>query len=167
MNPNEAHAKALAQFQRPSKEFLRLNPRVSAEQIKTAAVIKPVAKRSMETPALVFRINGIIRGGKNNMIVCRNGAHIPKPSWRKWRDDAVNQILDQIPLGFRHIFEPCNVRLDYIAGDQRRRDMPAIIDALFHVLEKAQVVTDDTLIWITESSRSYDKANPGVTITFL
>jgi hypothetical protein len=34
-------------------------------------------------------------------------------------------------------------------------------------LEKAGVVADDTLLWAVQSSRSYDKAAPGVTITFL
>jgi hypothetical protein len=29
------------------------------------------------------------------------------------------------------------------------------------------VVADDTLLWPAQSSRSYDKAAPGVTITFL
>jgi hypothetical protein len=42
-----------------------------------------------------------------------------------------------------------------------------VLDAVWHVLEKAGVVADDTLLWAVQSSRSYDKAAPGVTITFL
>ena len=101
------------------------------------------------------------------MGVTRTGRHYAKPTFARWRDDAVRQIQNQIPVGFRQIFETCKVRLDYVAGDKRRRDMPAVLDAVWHVLEKSGVVKDDTLIWVTQSSRSYDKAAPGVTITFL
>ena len=101
------------------------------------------------------------------MGVTRTGRHYAKPTFKRWRDDAVRQIQNQIPVGFRQIFEPCKVRLDYVAGDKRRRDMPAVLDAVWHVLEKAGMVKDDTLLWAVQSSRSYDKAAPGVTITFL
>jgi predicted alpha/beta hydrolase len=51
--------------------------------------------------------------------------------------------------------------------DWGRLDMPAVLDAIFHALEKAEFCVDDTLIWIAQSSRSYDKTAPGCTITFL
>jgi Holliday junction resolvase RusA-like endonuclease len=105
-------------------------------------------------------ISGQIRGGKNNMVVTRNGLHFPKPEWAKWRDEAVSQIKRQLPPCFKPIAVQIDMRLRYIAGDNRRRDMPAILDSIFHVLEKAGVVTDDTNIWVSESSRSYDKENP-------
>jgi Holliday junction resolvase RusA-like endonuclease len=108
-----------------------------------------------------------IAGGKNNIIICRNGLRFPKKSWAEWRDRNVTAVRLQLPQGFQTITEPVNVRLDYRAGDKRRRDMPAIVDAIFHVLEKCAIVSDDTLIWVTESSRVYDKENPGATITFL
>jgi len=126
-----------------------------------------VAPRAVDVPRLVLRLTEQVRGGKNAMGVTRTGRHYAKPVFKRWRDDAVRQIQNQIPVGFRQIFVPCNVRLDYVAGDKRRRDMPAVLDAIFHALEKAGVVNDDTLIWVTQSSRSYDKSAPGVTITFL
>jgi len=101
------------------------------------------------------------------MGVTRTGRHYAKPTFARWRDDAVRQIHPQLPFPWTVIAVPCNVRLDYVAGDKRRRDMPAVLDAIFHALEKAGVVKDDTLIWVAQSSRSYDKAAPGVTITFL
>lgn len=112
-------------------------------------------------------IEGQIRGGKNNMIVTRTGLHFPKPAWAKWRDEAVNQVKPQLPVGFKPFSEPINVRLTYVSGDNRRRDMPAILDSIFHVLEKAGVVTDDTLIWVSESSRAYDKSKPRAIVEFL
>ena len=114
-----------------------------------------------------FIITGQIMGGKNNIIVTRTGHRYPKPSWARWRDDAVRQVKQFIPRGFTPFNTPVNVRLEYFAGDKRRRDMPAIVDAIFHVLEKAGVVTDDWHLWVSESSRGYDKGNPRAEITFL
>jgi crossover junction endodeoxyribonuclease RusA len=111
-------------------------------------------------PVACLVISGQIRGGKNNMIVTRTGLHFPKPEWAKWRDEAVAQIKRQLPPCFKPLDVRINMRLKYIAGDKRRRDMPAILDSIFHVLEKAGVVSDDTQLWVTESSRSYDKEKP-------
>jgi len=101
------------------------------------------------------------------MGVTRTGRHYAKPTFKRWRDDAVRQIHQQLPFPWTAIAVPCNVRIDYVAEDRRRRDFPAICDALWHALERAGVVTDDTLLWPAQSSRRYDKAAPGVTITFL
>lgn len=127
----------------------------------TTKVVKP------DAAGLSITILGQIKGGKNNMIITRSGRRFPKKSWEMWRNWAVASVLTQIPAGFKPYDHPVNARLTYIAGDKRRRDMPAIIDSVFHVLEKAGVVTDDTHIWFTESSRSYDKSNPRAVIEFL
>lgn len=113
-----------------------------------------------------YTITGQVRGGKNNIIITRTGRRFPNAQWAKWRDAAVMQVAMQ-RQGLAQFTEPVNVRLDYYAEDRRRRDMPAIVDAIFHVLEKAGVVADDTLLWIAESSRNYDKANPRAEITIL
>jgi Holliday junction resolvase RusA-like endonuclease len=127
----------------------------------------PAATRAADVPRLVLRLTSQIRGGKNGMGVTRTGRHYAKPTFARWRDDAVRQIRCQLPSGWKPIDVPCNVRLDYVAGDKRRRDMPAVLDAIFHALEKAEFCVDDTLIWVAQSSRSYDKTAPGCTITFL
>lgn len=127
-----------------------------------------VVKKSLTTQNdLVIVISGQITGGKNNMIVTRSGRHFPKASWAKWRDDAVRSVKFQLPKSFKTITDPVNVRLTYVSGDNRRRDQPAILDAIWHVLEKAGVVSDDTLLWVSESSRGYDKNNPRTEIEFL
>ena len=120
------------------------------------------------TPILIaVTIHGQIRGGKNNMIVTKKGKHIPKKTWAIWRDDAVNQVIGQLPPNWEPISTPKNIRLDYVAGDRMRRDFPAILDAIFHVLEKAGFCVDDTLLWPTQSTRAYDKENPRATISVL
>lgn len=112
-------------------------------------------------------ITGQVRGGKNNIIITRTGRRFPNKDWAKWRDAAVQEVCNQIPPAWNAIDVPVNVRLDYVAGDHRRRDFPAICDAVWHVLEKAGVVTDDTHLWPAESTRSYSKTTPHCTITFL
>lgn len=111
-------------------------------------------------------ISGQVRGGKNNMIVTRSGMHFPKAAWAKWRDAAVREVKGQLPNGWKIISEPVNVRLHYVAGDRRRRDFPAICDAVWHVLEKAGVVSDDTYLWPAVSVREYEKSSPSITISY-
>ena len=108
----------------------------------------------------IITIAGQILGGKNNINMTRTGHRYPNKAWATWRDDAVSQVRCQLPAGFKPFDQPVNMRLAYHAGDRRRRDMPAILDSIFHVLERAVVVADDTLIWVTSSSRDYDKARP-------
>jgi Holliday junction resolvase RusA-like endonuclease len=112
-------------------------------------------------------ITGQIRGGKNSVQTTKTGRRYPNKVWAKWRDAAVREVAAQIPKDWRAIIEPTNIRMEYWAGDKRRRDMPAIIDAAFHVLEKAGFTEDDTFLWVKESTRSYDKQNPRLTITII
>lgn len=127
---------------------------------------KPSQQPIPPSGPLIIIVTGQIMGGKNNMIVTRTGKHFPKASWAKWRDEKVAEVKRQLPAGFKTINEPVNVRLTYVAGDKRRRDQPAIIDSLFHVLEKAGVVEDDTLIWVNQSTRFYCKERPCATMLF-
>lgn len=112
-------------------------------------------------------ITGQIRGGKNSVQTTKTGRRYPNKVWAKWRDAAVSEVAAQIPKGWKAISESSNIRMEYHAGDKRRRDMPAIIDAAFHVLEKAGFTEDDTYLWVAESSRSYDKQNPRLIITVI
>jgi Holliday junction resolvase RusA-like endonuclease len=110
-------------------------------------------------------IYGQIMGGKNNVCITRTGKRYPNAQWADWRDAAVACIrLQKADIGLETITTPVNMRLEYVSEDHRRRDMPAIVDSIFHVLEKAGVVADDTLLWITESTRSYDKQHPRAAI---
>ena len=135
--------------------------------LASAPPAAPVARRGADVPKLVLQLTGQVRGGKNNMGRTKTGKSFPKKVFADWRAEAIRQIRAQLPSGWTPIAAPCNVRIDYVAEDRRRRDFPAICDALWHALERAGVVTDDTLLWPAQSSRSYDKAAPGVTITFL
>ncbi len=120
----------------------------------SAPVAVPMEQKPGKAPAFIqLRITGQVRGGKNNMGVTKTGKHFPRPKWAAWRNIAVREILGQLPSGWMSIKVPVSVHLYYVAGDKRRRDQPAILDAIWHVLEKAGVVLDDTLLWVTESTR--------------
>ena len=138
----------------------------AAPSLACAPPAAPVALRAADGPRLVLRLTGQVRGGKNAMGVTKSGRHYAKAPFKKWRAEMMAQINAQ-GCGGILIHTPTNVRIDYVAGDRKRRDQTGIFDALFHLLEYAQIVTDDSLLWVTQSSRSYDKAAPGVTITFL
>lgn len=158
-----------------SKGIVSPRCRIHGKAQPPAPASVPLAEKPVESPAiapketgealLIVTIKGQIRGGKNNMGVGKDGSHFAKPKWREWRDGAVRQVREQLPSAWQSIDVPCSMRLEYWAGDRKRRDQPAVIDAIFHVLEKVGVVKDDTLLWITDSTRAYDKENPRAVIT--
>ncbi len=139
-----------------------------AGTISTPKPVSPRPEISKSNPG-AFRlvIIGGVQGGKNNIIVTRTGHRFPKKSWVIWRDQAVAQVKRQLPADFKPFDAPIRLRMDYWAADARRRDQPAIIDAVFHCLERAGVVTDDWHLWIAISSRNLDRQNPRVEIEVL
>lgn len=92
-----------------------------------------------------MKIYGQCPSGKNSVIVTRSGKRFPSKRFAEWRDKALHEIKYSRIFGadFRIIDKPCNITVDYWSGDKRRRDVPGILDALYHLLEKAGIVTDD------------------------
>jgi len=119
-----------------------------------------------------FEIKGQISGGKNNMGVTASGRHYPKKGFSKWRLEAEWQLKAQLKKmkDFEMIDQPVNMTLNYTAGDLRRRDATAVLDAVFHVLERMGIVKDDSLIGgagrYIVFNHEYDKKNPKVEIIF-
>lgn len=101
---------------------------------------------------------GQIRGGKNHIIITRSGHRFPEKAWAKWRDAMVAIVRSQLPRGHKAIDVPCAVILNYTPEDNRRRDVPAILDAIWHVLEKAGVVSDDR--WLGAAGLDYEAHPP-------
>ena len=111
-----------------------------------------------------FKIKGIIRGGKNHINITRTGQRYPNREWAKWRDMTVSGIKRVMPNGL--IFDaPVEMWVQHIPSDKRKRDLPAMIDAIFHCMEKAGLITDDCLVknitWETWANIDI----PGATIT--
>ena len=86
-----------------------------------------------------FIYYGQMPSGKNAVMVTRSGHRYPSKRFAQWKDDAMHQIG---PCGVPFT-GPCAIDIDYYPGDKIRRDAPGIQDALFHVLEKLNVVLDD------------------------
>ncbi|MFA5378127.1 MAG: hypothetical protein WC455_20410 [Dehalococcoidia bacterium] len=107
---------------------------------------------------LTIHLSGQVRGGKNNTIVTRTGHRFPRPEWAKWRDAMVLSVRSQLPVGHVPICRPCAVSVVYVPEDRRRRDVPAVLDSLWHVLERAGVVDDDR--WLGAGGLSFTPLDP-------
>lgn len=101
-------------------------------------------------PIFSVFLPGPISSGKNNMGVTRTGLHYPKPNFVKWRDAAYPHILSaksRSPIRGRFpIDHPITAHITHVPTDRRRRDVPGMIDGLWHLLERFGVVKDDCLI---------------------
>ena len=80
--------------------------------------------------------------GKNAITITRTGLRFPNKRFVEWRKEASKYITYK----GKPIDTPVSVRLVYTAGDLRKRDIPGIIDAIWHLLEYNGVVADDALL---------------------
>lgn len=109
----------------------------------------------------MINLAGQLKSGKNQMQIGRNGRHYPLPAWAAWRDEAVFLSRTQWKkLGFGELILPVELRIDYWAGDKRRRDVAGMLDALGHVFERAEILKDDSLIKYVSWRSFYDPKNP-------
>ena len=122
-----------------------------------------------------LHLQGQCTSGKNAVIVTRTGHRFPSGRFVKWRADAMEQLHSQIDIIKREQVKlpfnfPVNVEITYIAKDRIRRDVPGIIDALWHLLEKCNIVTDDTFLGgydkeLLFHNQGVDKKHAGVIIS--
>ena len=104
---------------------------------------------------LTLKIEGQIPSGKNAIQLraakMKDGRNFimkyPNKRFVAWRKEAVEQLTPQIPKDFKQIEEPVDVVINYYSSDKRKRDVPGMIDALWHLLEKGlEIVKDDVLL---------------------
>lgn len=98
---------------------------------------------------LTITLLGQLKSGKNRVLITRTGHRYPPKAFKDWREE----MLSQIPP-VRWPFEgPVHMAVDYVPGDKIRRDVPGMLDALCHVIEKAGIVLDDAQVksvtWLT------------------
>ena len=121
---------------------------------------------------LTFTLHGQVLSGKNHMQIGRDGRHYPTKRWAAWRDEAVSSI--QIDFRMQGNWDgitnavaiPCKATIIFTHADRRRRDVAGLIDALSHVLERAGVIKDDSLLvdWDIHTVPEPNKAKAGVEI---
>lgn len=119
----------------------------------------------------VLQISGQCPSGKNAVIVTRAGHRFPSARFVEWRQAAMNELFPQLKqLEVKlPITNPVDIEIEYTPKDRIRRDAPGIIDALWHLIEKVGVISDDTYLaghgcQLTFLNTGVDKKNPGVKI---
>ena len=120
---------------------------------------------------MTFQLFGQMPSGKNQIqTVWKNGVFIKYPNkrFKAWRKECLLQLHPQCQLERAYLPLESTIRLrcDYTPGDARVRDVSGLIDALFHVIVKAGIVTDDGLVHeVIWQRRAIDRKNPGLTFT--
>lgn len=72
-----------------------------------------------------------IPSGKNAITITRTGKRFPNKRFIEWREVSIKFVnVRQIPIDY-----PVSIIVNYWTGDKRRRDVPGMIDALWHLLE--------------------------------
>ena len=60
---------------------------------------------------------------------------------------------------------PVSMKVIYTPADLKRRDMPAMLDSIFHIMEKAGLISDDCLVHDLQwTAKAKDKENAGVSV---
>lgn len=115
-------------------------------------------------PTLTLTLRGQMQSGKNRVLITRTGHRYPTKRFADWRDKMVAEIRRQ--NGGQFFFQtPTKAMVIYVPGDKRRRDVPGMLDSLFHCLERSGVVKDDALLQnIAWSTFDVDRKDPRLTI---
>lgn len=113
-----------------------------------------------------FTLHTQLHGGKNHINITRSGHRYPNKAWAIWRDRMVTDTqIWQTQKKWRCVRDSAKLHVDYWPGDKRVRDLPALMDSLFHIFEKAGIVENDRLIrhcvW---TEHEIDRKNPRVAI---
>lgn len=82
-------------------------------------------------------IKGQIPSGKNAVGITKYGHRYPTERFQKWKQEHI----DVWPS--KQIDHPVSVLIKYYPGDKRRRDVPGMEDALWHLIERSGFITDD------------------------
>jgi len=112
-----------------------------------ASTVGPGHRSASYAPS-IFILYGQIPSGKNAVMITRSGQRYPGKRFKLWRDEAMKQLPEIQPFT-----GPVRMDVEYTPGDNRRRDVPGILDALCHLIEKSGIVLDDAQVrnvsWLT------------------
>lgn len=91
---------------------------------------------------IVITLLGQLKSGKNRILITRTGHRYPPKSFQSWRAEMLRQIG---PVSHPLVGD-VSMRIDYIPGDRIKRDVPGMLDALCHLMERSGLVLDDAQI---------------------
>lgn len=102
----------------------------------------PSPKRTIKLDLpFFFSLTMQIPSGKNAVQITSSGHRYPKKRFKAWRDEAISQIGDAVSFD-----GPVSLIVDYTPGDAIRRDVPGLLDALCHLIEKIGIVANDAQV---------------------
>lgn len=95
-----------------------------------------------------FNIQGQIPSGKNAIIVTRKGFRIPGKVFTKWKKEKAPFLkIQRDQQGIKApLYKPVDIIIKYTAADKRRRDATGMMDAIWHILEYCEIISDDTFL---------------------
>ena len=119
---------------------------------------------------MTFSITGQIPSGKNQVktvLIKGKVLHIPDARFKKWKKGVLPELeLQRGTCSLFPIATPVSLECEYTPGDRRTRDVSGMLDALFHVIVKAGLLTDDGLVWaVTWRRNEMDRQRPGLRFT--
>ena len=92
--------------------------------------------------------------------ITRTGRRYPGERFEKWREEAMKTFGKFVPFT-----GPVKMWVSYTPGNLIKRDVPGMLDALCHLIEKVGLVLDDCQVvdvrWITYP---LDRKHPGVAV---
>lgn len=119
---------------------------------------------------MTFSITGQIPSGKNQVktvLIKGKVLHIPDKRFKKWREAVLPQLkIQRGQCAWFPLQTPITLECEYTPGDRRTRDVSGMLDALFHLIVKAGLLTDDGLVWaVTWRRNEMDRQRPGLRFT--
>lgn len=108
-------------------------------------------------------IKGETPSKKNSKILTRTGKLIPGKKYQEWHKDAMLQVaeqkkrLEKLPVNREVI-----IHLDFIHGDQRRRDSDNGTSSILDLLVDAGILEDDKwqIVRQLHVTNDYEKNDP-------
>lgn len=136
--------------------------RATAARNSRERVANPAPVPHSPPLSLCFTIPFQLQSGKNRVLITRTGHRYPPKRFQAWRD----AVLKCIPPMAGPYTGPLHIIVDYVPGDKRKRDVPGMLDALLHVLERGRCMLDDAQVkQVTWTPFPLDRKRPRCTVT--
>ncbi len=121
---------------------------VKEKRVRGGQGIPKKLKITVDGP-YVFTLTMQIPSGKNAVRITRTGHRYPNKRFSIWRADAIKSLPSPLPI----FCGPVELIVNYTPGDKKRRDVPGMLDAICHLIEKIGIVVDDAqvknVMWTT------------------
>lgn len=144
-----------------------INMRCEQVQPSSGKAMPTTEKRDTPAPqspsmSICFTIPMQLQSGKNRVLITRTGHRYPPKRFQAWRDDVMRCLP---PIAGPYV-GPLHLIVDYVPGDRRKRDVPGMLDALLHVLERGKCMLDDAQVkQVTWTPFPIDRQHPRCTVT--